>query len=388
MHLIADETLFFESPYPEGVFCFTPALCHGFDGRIVAGFDLGGPGTEKLEGPRSDFGDHPTGNQVRIFLSDDHGGSWRESRTRLPMWHGIFFKAGKYLYVLGQSGRLLISRSSDNGESWSSPAVLEQEFKWHQSAGRVDCRHAKVYAVYEKRIPGAPWPGVAPVLMSADEEADLCDPVSWTFSEAFDPRPLFPDGNYEGGEFGVLESSLIRLYDPEHRLYDPEDRTLYLLMRAQTGIGNLAGLLKGVERKDGSLAIEPVILPGGKIPLFLIPFPGGQMKFHADYDPVSKLYWMVGTHAIDSYALHPVHCGERKRLELFYSRNGFEYRSAGLAAVATEGPTASRHYASLLFDGDDLLILSRSGDDRSPNAHDGNWLTLHRVKNFRSLTDL
>ena len=37
------------------------------------------------------------------------------------------------------------------------------------------------------------------------------------------------------------------------------------------------------------------------------------------------------------------------------------------------------------IDGDDLLIVSRSGDQDYASAHNGNIITFHRVKNFRSL---
>ena len=37
------------------------------------------------------------------------------------------------------------------------------------------------------------------------------------------------------------------------------------------------------------------------------------------------------------------------------------------------------------IDGDDLVILSRSGDARAKSAHDGNLITFHRVENFRDL---
>ena len=39
----------------------------------------------------------------------------------------------------------------------------------------------------------------------------------------------------------------------------------------------------------------------------------------------------------------------------------------------------------LAIDGDDLVIVSRSGDEQARNAHDGNLVTFHRVRNFRSL---
>ena len=39
----------------------------------------------------------------------------------------------------------------------------------------------------------------------------------------------------------------------------------------------------------------------------------------------------------------------------------------------------------MAIDGDDLVIVSRSGDEHARNAHDGNLVTFHRVRNFRSL---
>ena len=57
---------------------------------------------------------------------------------------------------------------------------------------------------------------------------------------------------------------------------------------------------------------------------------------------------------------------------------------AGLVAV---GPVekASRHYAGMVIDGDDLHVLSRSGDERAKSPHDGNLITFHTVSNFREL---
>ena len=51
------------------------------------------------------------------------------------------------------------------------------------------------------------------------------------------------------------------------------------------------------------------------------------------------------------------------------------------------GPSenGSRHYATLAFFGEDLVVLSRSGDRRAKSAHDNNLTTFHKVRNFRSL---
>lgn len=48
----------------------------------------------------------------------------------------------------------------------------------------------------------------------------------------------------------------------------------------------------------------------------------------------------------------------------------------------------ARSYASMAFDGDDLIVLSRTGVDGAINGHDTNCITFHRVKDFRSLIDI
>ena len=46
---------------------------------------------------------------------------------------------------------------------------------------------------------------------------------------------------------------------------------------------------------------------------------------------------------------------------------------------------ATAAFAGYRRDGADLHVLSRSGDARAKNAHDGNLITFHTVKSFREL---
>ena len=39
----------------------------------------------------------------------------------------------------------------------------------------------------------------------------------------------------------------------------------------------------------------------------------------------------------------------------------------------------------MAFDDEDLQVVSRSGDRRSKNAHDGNIVSFHTVRRFRDL---
>ena len=75
---------------------------------------------------------------------------------------------------------------------------------------------------------------------------------------------------------------------------------------------------------------------------------------------------------------------ERHRLQLHFSRNCVDWCFAGIVAMGGSHRQA-RHYASMVIDGDDLHVLSRSGDDRAASAHNGNLITFHTVRGFRGL---
>lgn len=380
--LLAGEKVITTSPNPDSIYLYTPAIAEGFGGRFVVAVDYGGPGTYSLDGPKSDFGDYKAGNQIRVLLSDDKGKTWRETPARIPMMHEILFKAGGSLYMIGHSGRLLITRSDDNGETWSEPAVLCPEPRWHQSCTAVDVYDGKVTLVYEKWVAEKhKWPGVGPVLMQAREDADLTDPSNWKFSELYNPdddmeaaRPSGIPVNAPGAP-GMLETNVIRVHNPANPFYDATGKSVALLARASTGFPDIGVMLKGYEREDGSLAIGRFRKNEGEV--YFVHIPGGDLKFHILYDPESRLYWLLHSQ-IDGRMNY------RRRLALSYSPDLLRWTFAGMVAV---GPTdhSARHYATMIQDGDDLFIVSRSGDEKARTAHDGNIVTFHRIKDFRKL---
>ena len=381
-HVVASEVVIAESPAPDSVFLYTPGIVEGFDGRLVVSVDYGGPGTSVLDGPRSDFGDYKSGNQIRVLLSDDNGKTWRETSARIPMMHEILFKAGKSLYMIGHSGRLLITRSDDNGETWSDPSVLCPEPRWHQSCTPVDIHDGKVTLVYEKWVSdGHPWPGVGPVLMQAKVDDDLTEASSWKFSDLYNPDEDMEASRPSGipltdpGKAGILETNVIRVYDEKNPFYDPSGKSVVLMMRASVGIPDIGVMMRGVEKPDGSLAVEKLTKNGRE--MYFAHIPGADLKFYVVYDPESRLYWLL-------HSQMDGRMNYRRRLALSYSPDLLKWTLAGLVAV---GPAdnAARHYASMIIHGDDLLIVSRSGDERARNSHDGNLVTFHRVKDFKDL---
>ncbi len=111
--------------------------------------------------------------------------------------------------------------------------------------------------------------------------------------------------------------------------------------------------------------------------VFYTHIPGANLKFHICYDPVTRLYWLVHSQISGTMA-------QRRRLALSYSPDLLRWTFAGLVAV---GPAdnAARHYATMMIHGDDIYIVSRSGDLRAKTAHDNNLTTFHKVKDFRKL---
>ncbi len=407
--LAQEHVVFDESPDPQNIPVYTPSILRLSSGRLVGASERGG--TWRKEG-------NP---QVVIKTSDDGGLTWTP-RGYANITHGRLFQAGKALYYLGHSGDLKIMRSDDDGLTWSEPVLLTKGVSWHATAANTWHANGNVYLVMERTTSNEikDWNIglLAPILMRAKETADLTDPKSWSYASELvfadvvpgyrenDPQtdlfgiPFFkqtyPKANWLAPRrpmhpMGWLETNVVQITDPNHYWYDASGHTFHLFMRAHTGGTGYAAIAQVKEESDGTMTTSLVKVPSGKTQLFL-PFPGGQMRFHVIYDEQTKLYWMLGTQATDSMSrvdtLEPdrfdLPNNERQRLVLHFSKNMVDWCFAGLVAKV-DGPKESRHYAAMDFDGDDLVILSRSGDERSKSAHNGDLITFHRVKNFREL---
>ena len=408
--LLADDyVVVFESPIPDGAFCYTPGLLRLNNGRLIATMDLGGLRVPELNPSIALENSERNGftSVGKIFTSDDGGRTWTH-RADFPGIHARPFIAGDSIYVIGQAGDLIILRSDDAGETWSETIKLTAGETWGQSACNVHYAHGNVYLVMEKRVYFEldHWPvrETAPVLMRASVDTDLTKRDSWAFASELAFADLVPDSlDLMGFPFwtpyktrgmapmGWMETNVVQFVDPDHVWFDPSGHTYHLWMRAHTGGTGYAAIAKVIENEEGCMVTEVETVPSGQRIVF-VPCPGGQMRFHVLYDEQDKLYWLLSSLARDSMTCidklppdrYNLPNNERDVLALHFSKNMIDWRMAG---VVTQGRTAkeSRHYASLAFDGDDLLVLSRSGDHRAKTAHDGNLITFHRVNNFRDL---
>lgn len=409
-----------ESPSPKVVYCYTPGLARLESGRLIATCDLGGPGVALLPGPKADKATERGSWQGKIHTSDDGGKTWTH-RGDFPFMHARPFVAGQSVYVLGHDTDLVVLRSDDGGVRWAGPFRLTADQHWHQSACNVHYANGCVYLVMERRTGFANkgWyvSELAPVLMRGRVDADLTKRENWAFASElpftkalaggerdwdvdgfgvpFYSAP-FPKGSTPApgrgcAPMGWLEANVVQFVDPRHVWHDPRGKTFHLWMRAHTGGTGYAALAKVVEADDGTMTTSLEKAPSGKTMLY-VPCPGGQMRFHVLYDAPTKLYWLLSSQATDSMVrpdlLPPdrfnLPNNERHRLQLHFSRNMVDWQFAALVAVGPT-PNQSRHYASMIVDGVDLRIVSRSGDARAKDAHNGNLITFHTVRDFRKL---
>ncbi|MCP5559165.1 MAG: exo-alpha-sialidase [Verrucomicrobiaceae bacterium] len=410
--LAQEHVAIWTSPDAGRLFGYTPGICRLTSGRLVVTHEISSAG--KPVPPEG-----KAFHESRILTSDDGGKTWVH-RASFDLSFARPFVAGKSLYILGRDRQVGIIRSDDEGVTWSDRSFLNDKGIWHQSACNVLHAKGNVYLVMEKHTPKRGVQGwqvadLAPVLMRAKADSDLTDRANWTFASelVFEDQPETRMPNAFGFPFhpmdpkkvtylvppkgrglspaGWLETNVVQFTDPNHVWCDPEARTFHLWMRANTGMTNYAAIAQVHENEDGTMTTSLVKTPAGT-PMLYAPCPGGQMRFHVEFDEATKLYWLLSSQSTDSM-IRPdampkerwaTPDNERQRLVLHFSKNMIDWCFAGLVAKG-ETPKQSRHYASMCIDGDDLCIVSRSGDERAHSAHNGNLITFHRVANFREL---
>lgn len=410
---IADERIIFRTEDPKTIFCYTPSIAKHKD-RIIVTLDIGGKKDAYYSDEKySELDRSMTG----VILVSDDGGKTFERKGYFPYYHARLIVDGDVIYIFGHNHDAMIKASYDGGETWTETSKLS-EGKWYCMAATGYIEHnGYIYASCEEFvnhdvITGWEPAGTAPVMFRAKKGDDLLKPESWTISES----KSFVDTFGYGKEFpgmgvpfleapkmswqhfttdramspiGWLESNVVKIYDKNHVWY--EENAFHLFMRAHTGGTGFGAMVKILENADGTMKMEIQKAPSLTEVVFL-PLPGGQMKFRVLYDDVTKLYWLLSSQATDSMTdvrklpedRYDLPNNERNRLQLHFSKNMVDWCFAGMVAMG-DATKASRHYPDAIIDGDDMIVVSRSGEAESSTAHNGNIITIHRIKNFRDL---
>jgi len=352
------------SPAASRAYIGSPSLAVLTNGDYVASHDFFGPGSSN--------------DRTAVFRSRDRGASWQKLAQLEGQWWSTIFLHHGALYILGTSrenGDVVIRRSSDGGASWTTPAdrttgLLRAGGQYHCAPVPVVVHGGRLWRGFERRDPPKGWGTTfCAGMLSVPADADLLDAANWT-SGTFLPG----NTNWLGGSFGGwLEGNAV---------VTREGKMLDILRVDTTDCPEKAALVS-VSADGRAASFDP---QGG-----FINFPGGAKKFTIRYDAKSDRYWSLPTVApwqIQQGKAKPA--SFRNVLALTCSADLIHW---SVRCILLHHPDTAAHgfqYVDWLFDEDDLIAVCRTAYDDglggAHNAHDANFLTFHRITNFRAKT--
>lgn len=347
----------------------SPSLVILPNGDYVASHDFFGPNSTEW-----------TQAVTRIFTSKDKGGNWEQiSSITGAFWSSLFVYDGD-LYLLGPDrhhGTVLIRKSTDNGKTWSHPTNRENGVILR---GQFHCAPMPVVE-YNGRLWRPMETAHGPILswgkrygamvLSAEIGSDLLNSQSWQTSTVLLYDSTYLDGNFGGwleGNFVVDKDNVM------WNILRVDDRSSLDEKAAMVRISN-DGRNLSFDEKTG-----------------FIDFPGGSKKFVIKYDSLSGYYWTLANVIPEKYRKQYPDRNPTSFRNVLMLRRSKDLKNWQDVKTILEHDEVLYHgfqYVDWLFDGKDMIVLSRTayfdGKNNANNNHDANFLTFHRIKDFRNL---
>jgi len=375
-------TVVFASPNRESIFCGSPSILILPDGSYLVSHDIGGK--------------HDRAGHTLLHVSADRGATWRPLAEVPDQKWSTLFRHRDAVYLLGTAakiGHLIIRRSADGCRTWTHPTDAQHgllaEGRFHCAPTPVIVHGGRIWRAFEQFAPQAPVRAFRAFVMSAPEAADLLDAASWTrTNQIAHARDWLDTRNGEWLEGNVVVT-------PDGSLVD------ILRVESHPAIGApfaLPGPNAWIPRFEVAAMMR--ISSDGRRADFnpardYIHFIGSEAKFTIRFDERSGRYWSIGskiTNPHSGYAwLHSPH-HQRNVLALTASADLRTWDERYRILRFREGQVVTKdesrvgfQYVDWQFDGDDLVAVCRLAWD-GLNYHDANFITFHRLRNFRTLT--
>ena len=205
------------------------------------------------------------------------------------------------------------------------------------------------------------------MVISAPVDADLLDAASWRTSNDLPYDSTYLNGNFRGW----LEGNAV---------VNPEGKIVNILRVATSEKGLDLAAVVNVSDDGLQVTFDP---SAG-----FMDFVGGARKFSIRYDKKSEHYYTLANMVRDEFS-HRDAGSVRNTLVLKSSR---DLKNWNVLKILLRHSDVEKHgfqYIDWQFDGPDLIFLSRTAyDDEfggAHNFHDANYLTFHRIKEFRKL---
>lgn len=349
-----------------GSYLCSPSIARTPSGRLLTSMDVYGMRTPQ--------------NLSFIYYSDDNGKNWDYLTSLFPCFWGKLFVHHNRIYMLaltGEYGNLVIGYSEDDGLTWSNTVTLfpgsgiRSEKGMHQAPTPVILDGGRLWTAVDYGT----WDlgGHASAILSADASKDLMDAENWVCSEFVPFDPEWP-GAVEGSLWGCLEGNAVA----------GPDGAIYNILRYQ--ISDVRNKPKNPgSPTNGKALLLKLDRSNPEHPLSFykfIDFNGGMSKFHVLYDEISHKYISLVNRVLDDSTP-----AQRNVLALTVSDDLEHWTIVkNILDYSDESPNeVAYQYVSFLFDGDDILFVSRTAYNHAFNYHNTNYITFHRIDNFRSL---
>lgn len=293
---------------------------------------------------------------VKVFGSSDKGRTWKHLSTTGGRHHSLFLHRGA-MYLIGpehQYGDAVIRKSTDGGKTWTEPkdkktGLLRDDYGYHSAGVPVVKHKGRIWRAFEIAHGGG-RPNWTCVVFSAPEDANLMNADSWTVSEEI---------HHKGNWRQWIEGNVV---------VTPDGKLVNILRANGKGTRNKAAVVH-ISDDGRKLSHDPE--------QDIIDMPGGHLKFTIRYDHQSGRYWSL---------VNP----DRNILVLASSEDLREWKThKTLFALPKK---LSLHYTDFLIEDDDIIFTARTaypdGMGGPKNRHDNNFITFHRILNFRTVPEL
>ncbi|MDD3078809.1 MAG: polysaccharide deacetylase family protein [Paludibacter sp.] len=338
------------------IYIGSPSIVVLADGTYLASHDYFGTTTESF-----------------VYKSTDKGETWERIAEIMHLKWSTIFRRGNEVYLIGvnvngaEYGNTVILKSLDNGVTWTSPTNstngLLRSGYYHCAPVPVVKYNGRYWRAMEDRgEANGSWGNFKAFMMSVDENTDLLDASNWTFS-----NELTFDAGLNGYGNAWLEGNAVIA----------KDGTVKDILRVNYASDDIAAIVDiSADGKMASFDAENSF----------VSLPGALKKFTIRYDTISGKYW-----TLSNYVLPADRGGNLERtrntIALSYSSDLKNWTIKEILLHVDEISYHGFQYLDWLFDGDDIIAVSRTAwDDETGQAnsqHNANYITFHRFKNFR-----
>lgn len=314
-------------------------------------------------------------HRTAVFKSADQGKTWKFLiEMDNQRWANIFFHHGA-LYMMGVDrafGNIAIRKSLDEGKTWTFPkdedSGLLAKGRYHCAPVPIIIHDGRIWRAMEDALEGRNFRAF---MMSAPLDSDLLKAESWTMTN----KVGYQKNWHPGGLISWLEGNAV---------VSPDGKIVNILRCEFEDETIDTGAILEVSQDGKTTTFNP------KSDFILLPGATGK-KFTIRKDTLSNKYWSLVNwiQPKDIPKLKQVKRPGKIRNTLVMVSSP-DLRTWTIERMILHNPDILEHafqYVDWQFEGDNIIAVSRTsfddGQGGAANYHDANFITFHRIENFR-----